>query len=284
MIEDKRIRELELFAQEIRLETLKIIHSRGNGHIGGSMSIADALALLYGEIMHYDPKEPLMKDRDWCVLSKGHAGPALYATLGLSGYFPVNEAYTLNDFNTHFPSHTDHLITKGVDLTTGSLGQGFSQAAGVALGNRLQGIESDVYVFIGDGEADEGQIWEAAQFTAHYKLKHLIALVDNNGRQLDGSCEEVMSHGKGLGAKFEAFGWHVIEVQDGNSIKELAAAFEKARSSELPTALILHTIKGKGVSLMEKSGAHSAKPSAAEWEQMLKEAEEKLMTMKEQAL
>ena len=156
-MEETRSRELKLLAQKIRLETLKIIASRGNGHIGGSMSIADALAVLYGEVLNVDPKDPLKKDRDWCVLSKGHAGPAMYAALGLKGYFPIEEAYTLNDYRSHFPSHTDRSLTRGVDLTTGSLGQGISEAAGAALGNKMQGIDSYVYVFVGDGEADEGR-------------------------------------------------------------------------------------------------------------------------------
>ncbi|MBQ8068849.1 MAG: transketolase [Solobacterium sp.] len=271
------IQELNEFAAEIRLETLCIIASFGNGHIGGCMSIADALAVLYGDVMNYDPADPKKKERDWCVLSKGHAGPALYAALGLKGYFPVESAYHLNEFNSRFPSHTDRTLTPGVDLTTGSLGQGISEAAGAALGNRLQGIGSYVYVFVGDGEADEGEVWEAAQFAAHYKLDHLIALIDANGRQLDGTVDEVMSHGKGLHAKFEAFGWNVIEVADGNNTAEIRDALRKAKqTSGSPTALILHTVKGKGVSIVEASGVHSAKPNQEEWKIMLEEAERKL--------
>ena len=278
-MEETRSRELKLLAQKIRLETLKIIASRGNGHIGGSMSIADALAVLYGEVLNVDPKDPLKKDRDWCVLSKGHAGPAMYAALGLKGYFPIEEAYTLNDYRSHFPSHTDRSLTRGVDLTTGSLGQGISEAAGAALGNKMQGIKSYVYVFVGDGEADEGQVWEAAQFAAHYKLDHLIALIDENGRQLDGSCDEVMSHGRGIAAKFDAFGWNVIEVKDGNDVDEICDALILAKKQEGPSAVILHTVKGKGVTYVEKTGAHSSKPSKEEWAEMLKEAKEKLAAM-----
>lgn len=195
----ENINRLRLLASEIRLETMKIIASKGNGHVGGSLSIADVLAVLYGEVMHYDPVNPNWKERDWLVLSKGHAGPAMYAALGIAGYYPKEAAYHLNEAGSDFPSHTDHSKTKGVDITTGSLGQGFSQAIGAALGNRMQNIDSYVYVICGDGECDEGQIWEGAQFAAHYHLDNLIGFVDNNGRQLDGTVEEVMSHGKGIG-------------------------------------------------------------------------------------
>ncbi|MBQ1322394.1 MAG: transketolase, partial [Erysipelotrichaceae bacterium] len=181
MQNQQTINQLKVFAANIRLETLKIIASIKAGHVGGCMSIADAIAVLYGEVLNIDPKDPRKKDRDWCVLSKGHAGPVLYAALGLKGYFPMEEAYTLNHYKTNFPSHTDRTKTIGVDLTAGSLGQGISEACGAALGNRMQGIDSYVYVFVGDGEADEGEVWEAAQFAAHYKLDHLICLVDNNG-------------------------------------------------------------------------------------------------------
>ena len=162
MLAEKRVHELKVFAEEIRVETLKIIHSRGFGHVGGSMSLADAMAVLYGEVMNVRPEEPRWEDRDWFVLSKGHGGPVMYATLGLKGFYPVEDAYTLNQPHTRFPSHTDRRMTLGVDLTTGSL----------------------------------GQIWEGAQFAAHYKLDHLICLIDDNKRQLDGTCEQVMGHAK----------------------------------------------------------------------------------------
>ncbi|MBR4470132.1 MAG: transketolase [Erysipelotrichaceae bacterium] len=268
---------LKVFAAKIRLETMKIIASRGNGHVGGSLSIADALAVLYGEVMNIDPKNPRWERRDWCVLSKGHAGPAMYAALGLKGYFPMEDAYHLNEGGSNFPSHTDRNKTIGVDLTTGSLGQGISQAAGAALANRMQGIDSHVFVFVGDGEADEGQVWEAAQFASHYKLDHLIALIDSNGRQLDGTVDEVMSHGMGLVAKFEAFGWKVIDVKDGNDVMEIYDAIEDAyRSEGKPVALILNTIKGKGIDFVEKSGAHSSTLNKEQWDAVIKEAQDKL--------
>ena len=173
-------KKCKVLAAEIRLETLKVIHSRGFGHVGGSMDLADLMAVLYGEVMKFDPKNPRWEDRDWLVLSKGHAGPVAYATFGLMGFYPLEEAYTLNQPGTKFPSHTDRKLTPGVDLTTGSLGQGMSTATGAALGHKIDKRDNRVYVFIGDGEADEGQVWEAAQFAAHHKLDNLVCFADVN--------------------------------------------------------------------------------------------------------
>lgn len=279
-ISEKRIHELEVFAANIRLETIKIIASIGGGHLGGCMSIADAIAVLYGEVMNINPKDPKWKYRDWCILSKGHAGPVLYAALGLKGYFPIEKAYTLNHFRTDFPSHTDATKTIGVDMTTGSLGQGISEAVGVAYGNRLQGINSYVFVFVGDGEAQEGQVWEAAEFAVHYKLKNLVVLVDNNLRQLDGAVEDVMSHGKGLYAKFDAFGFNTINIEDGNDIKQLYDGIMKAyESKDKPTALILNTKKGKGT-FAELSGEHSSKKPKEVWDQAIIDAQKYLDEIK----
>ena len=237
------------------------------------MSVVETLAVLYGEVMKVDPKNPRWEDRDWCVMSKGHAGPAMYATLGLKGFYPVSDAYTLNQPHTNFPSHTDRTKTPGIDLTTGSLGQGMSSAVGAALGNKMDGRNNHVFVFVGDGEADEGQVWEGAQFAAHYKLDNLICFVDSNKRQLDGKVEDIMGHGKGIGAKFDAFGWNVIDVADGNDVEQIWAAVEKAYQSEsAPTCIILNTVKGKGVSFMENQvGWHGKAPSAEQVEQALKE-------------
>ena len=279
----EKMQELRVFAAQIRLETLKTIGSLGFGHVGGSMSVADALAVLYGGVMNIDPKNPRWEDRDWCVMSKGHAGPAMYATLGLKGFYPVEEAYTLNKPHTNFPSHTDRQKTPGVDLTTGSLGQGMSTAVGAALGNKMDGRDSHVFVFVGDGECDEGQVWEAAQFAAHYKLDHLICFVDYNKRQLDGACEDVMSHGKGIGAKFDAFGWNVIDVADGNDVEQIWAAVEKAYQSEsAPTCIILNTVKGKGCTFAEPSGAHSSQPTKEQWDEAIAAAEARLAEVKAQ--
>ncbi len=274
---EERMQELRVLAEEIRLETLKVIHSRGFGHVGGSMSLADAMAVLYGEVMNYDPKDPHSKDRDWFVLSKGHGGPVMYATLGLMGYYPMEEAYTLNQPHTKFPSHTDCRLTPGVNLTTGSLGQGMSEAVGAAMGLKHQGIGSHVFVAVGDGESDEGEIWEAVEFAQHYKLDNLICLVDNNLYQLDGACADIMSQGKGLGAKFDAFGWHVINVEDGNDVEQIYDALMDAYAVEgKPVCLILNTIKGKGATFAEPIHAHSSQPSEEEWQVAIKAAEESL--------
>lgn len=277
----EKMQELRVFAQEIRLETLKIVHSLGKGHVGGAMGMADAMAVVYGAFMKVDPKNPRWEDRDWFVLSKGHAGPVAYATLGLKGFYPVEEAYTLNRPGTNFPSHTDRTKTTGVDLTTGSLGQGMSEAVGAALGNKIDGRDSHVFVAIGDGEADEGQIWEAAEFAAHYSLDHLICLVDNNGRQLDGAVDDVMAHGKGLAAKFDAFGWHVIDVADGNDVEQIYDAVTEAYSvTGKPIAIVLNTVKGKGATFAETSGAHSSEPNQEQWDEALAVAEKQLAELK----
>lgn len=279
----EKMKELRVFAQEIRVEALKTIGSLGFGHVGGSMSVIEALAVLYGDIMKIDPKNPRWEDRDWCVMSKGHAGPAMYATLGLKGFYPLEQAYTLNQPHTNFPSHTDRTKTPGVDLTTGSLGQGMSTAVGAALANKVDGRDNHVFVFVGDGECDEGQVWEAAQFAAHYKLDHLICFVDSNKRQLDGSVDDIMSHGKGLAAKFDAFGWNVIELADGNDVEQIYDAVKAAyQVSGKPTCIVLNTIKGKGCTFAESSGAHSSQPTKEQWDEAIAVAEAELAKVKAQ--
>lgn len=279
----EKMKELRVFAQEIRVEALKTIGSLGFGHVGGSMSVVEALAVLYGSVMKVDPKNPRWEDRDWCVMSKGHAGPAMYATLGLKGFYPLEQAYTLNQPHTNFPSHTDRTKTPGVDLTTGSLGQGMSTATGAALANRVDGRTNHVFVFVGDGECDEGQVWEAAQFAAHYKLDNLVCFVDSNKRQLDGSVDDIMSHGKGIGAKFDAFGWNVIDVADGNDVEQIYDAVEAAyQVTGKPTCIVLNTIKGKGCTFAEPSGAHSSQPSKEQWDEAIAFAEAELAKVKAQ--
>lgn len=279
----EKMKELRVFAQEIRVEALKTIGSLGFGHVGGSMSVVEALAVLYGSVMKVDPKNPRWEDRDWCVMSKGHAGPAMYATLGLKGFYPLEQAYTLNQPHTNFPSHTDRTKTPGVDLTTGSLGQGMSTATGAALANKVDGRTNHVFVFVGDGECDEGQVWEAAQFAAHYKLDNLVCFVDSNKRQLDGSVDDVMSHGKGIGAKFDAFGWNVIDVADGNDVEQIYDAVEAAyQVTGKPTCIVLNTIKGKGCTFAEPSGAHSSQPSKEQWDEAIAFAEAELAKVKAQ--
>jgi len=279
----EKMKELRVFAQEIRVEALKTIGSLGFGHVGGSMSVVEALAVLYGSVMKVDPKNPRWEDRDWCVMSKGHAGPAMYATLGLKGFYTLEQAYTLNQPHTNFPSHTDRTKTPGVDLTTGSLGQGMSTATGAALANKVDGRTNHVFVFVGDGECDEGQVWEAAQFAAHYKLDNLVCFVDSNKRQLDGSVDEIMSHGKGIGAKFDAFGWNVIELADGNDVEQIYDAVEAAyQVTGKPTCIVLNTIKGKGCTFAEPSGAHSSQPSKEQWDEAIAFAEAELAKVKAQ--
>ncbi|MBS5281001.1 MAG: transketolase [Butyricicoccus pullicaecorum] len=279
----EKMKELRVFAQEIRVEALKTIGSLGFGHVGGSMSVVEALAVLYGSVMKVDPKNPRWEDRDWCVMSKGHAGPAMYATLGLKGFYPLEQAYTLNQPHTNFPSHTDRTKTPGVDLTTGSLGQGMSTATGAALANKVDGRTNHVFVFVGDGECDEGQVWEAAQFAAHYKLDNLVCFVDSNKRQLDGSVDDIMSHGKGIGAKFDAFGWNVIDVADGNDVEQIYDAVEAAyQVTGKPTCIVLNTIKGKGCTFAEPSGAHSSQPSKEQWDEAIAFAEAELAKVKAQ--
>jgi len=191
MLPNEKIKALERFATEIRLETMKELTHLGFGHVGGDLSVIETLAVLYGEVMRIDPKNPRWSDRDWLVVSKGHAGPAVYATLALTGYFPLEELLTLNQGGTRLPSHCDRNKTIGIDMTTGSLGQGVSSAIGIALGNRLDQRENYTYLMIGDGVCDEGQVWEGALFAAHHKLDHLIAFVDANKKQLDGYTKDI---------------------------------------------------------------------------------------------
>ena len=283
MTKQEKMQELRVFAEQIRLETLKIIGARGFGHVGGSMSLAETMAVVYGAYMNIDPKNPRWEDRDWFVLSKGHAGPVMYATLGLKGFYPVSDAYQLNQPGTIFPSHTYRNKTPGVDLTTGSLGQGIGEAVGAALGLKTQGKNSRVYVAVGDGESDEGAVLEAAQFAAHYKLDNLICFVDDNKRQLDGAVDKVMSHGKGIAAKFDAFGWNVITVADGNDVEQIYDAVADAlKVKNMPSCIVLNTIKGKGATFAESTWAHSSQPSKEEWDEAIAAAEARYAAVKGQ--
>ena len=248
-------KELQKFAGEIRLATVECIKSRGFGHIGGSLSVCDALAVLYGDIMNVDPKNPKKADRDKLVSSKGHAGPAVYATLALKGYFPKEDLYTLNQPGTNFPSHCDMNKTVGVDMTTGSLGQGTSEAVGLALGDKLQGRDCKTYLLVGDGEANEGQVWEAAMFTAAKKLTNLVWLLDWNKKQLDGFVSDILEPFD-FEEKFRAFGFDACTV-DGNDVEQLKEALSK-KATDKPIAIIMDTVKGKGVKEIEEAaGNHS---------------------------
>ncbi|HHU54091.1 MAG TPA: transketolase [Clostridiaceae bacterium] len=242
---------IKRFSADIRINTIKSIHSTGSGHIGGSASIADVLAVLYGGMMRVDPKNPKWAERDWLVLSKGHCGPALYATLALKGYFPMDWLTTLNKPNTNLPSHADANRTPGVDMSTGSLGQGISAAVGIALGNRTQKIDSYTYCIVGDGELNEGEVWEACSAATDLKLDNLIVFVDWNKKQLDGRLEEILEPGD-ISKKFEVFGFDVQTVV-GYDYQAIWEAIEKAKSIKgKPSVIILDTIKGLGVKLAEE--------------------------------
>ena len=224
MTQEKLV-ELKRFALQIRIGILEELKARGFGHIGGSLSIADALAVLYGDVMRIDPKNPGWEQRDKLVCSKGHAGPAVYAALALKGYFPYEQLVTLNQPGTKLPSHCDRNLTTGVDMTTGSLGQGTSLAAGMALGDKLKGLDSRTFLFVGDGESNEGQVWEAAMFTAAKKLTNLTWLIDNNKKQLDGYTSDIIEPFD-FEEKFRAFGFEAISI-DGNDIEQLYNALTR---------------------------------------------------------
>lgn len=250
MLTTEQVNALKRFATEIRLETMKELTHLGLGHVGGAMSIVETLAVLYGKVMRVDPHNPKWQDRDWLVVSKGHSGPAVYATLALKGFFPLEELLTLNQGGTNLPSHCDRNKTAGVDMTTGSLGQGVSSAIGIALGNRLDKKENYTYLVIGDGECDEGQVWEGALFAAHQKLDNLIAFVDYNKKQLDGYIKDINDLGD-IGQKFACFGWHAQDV-DGSDVAQIYEAIQAAKAVKgHPSVIVLDTIKGQGVKFVE---------------------------------
>ncbi len=251
MLDNTKLKELRIFSRTIRMETLKCMGSIGVGHIGGSLSISDLLAVLYGVQMRYKADDPKWELRDRLVVSKGHSGPAVYAALALSGFFDRSELYTLNKPGTNLPSHCDRNKTPGIDMSTGSLGQGTSVAAGIALGLKMNGSDNYVYLIMGDGELQEGQVWEMALFSAHRKLNNLIAFVDRNQLQIDGNTEDVCALNC-IEDKFNAFGWFVQTVQDGHDVNAINHAIEIAkRQNSKPSVIILHTIKGVGWSKSE---------------------------------
>ena len=272
-------KKLKVLAAQIRLETLKVIHSRGFGHVGGSMDLADLMAVLYGEVMKVDPKNPRWVDRDWLVLSKGHAGPVAYATFGLMGFYPMEEAYTLNQPGTKFPSHTDRKLTPGVDLTTGSLGQGVSTATGAALGNKIDGRDNYVYCVVSDGEADEGQVWEGFHFACAHKLDNIIYFIDNNGYQLDGKTDDILAHGD-MAKKVAGFGLHTQEI-DGHDVKAIYEAIVVAKSTKgVPSCIVLTTCKGKGATFAEPKHDHSSQPKEEQWQEAIAASEKELEAIK----
>jgi len=262
-MEQAEKKKLEAFAVRIRMAAIDAIHSIGAGHVGGALSIADVLAVLYGREMSVRPDEPGWADRDKLVCSKGHAGPAVYGTLALKGYFPYEELHTLNRPGTHLPSHCDRNKTPGVDMTTGSLGQGTSLAAGMALGDRLKGRPSRTFLIVGDGETNEGQVWEALSFAAAKKLGNLVVLLDWNKRQLDGYTDDIFPMGD-YAAKFEAFGFDTAKV-NGNDVGEVAAALERTRAGgDRPYAIVLDTVKGFGIDEVAKTPMNHSIPISDE--------------------
>lgn len=256
--------ELAEKARRIRINALKAIHAAKSGHPGGSLSSADILATLYFGELNIDPKNPKMADRDKFVLSKGHAVPALYAALGERGFYEVNEMMTLRQVGSKFQGHPNMSKVPGIEMSTGSLGQGFSAAVGMAIAGKIDKNPGRVYVLTGDGELQEGIVWEAAMQAAHRKLDNLVVIVDLNGLQIDGKVSDVKCVCP-VDEKFRSFGWNVINV-DGHNFEELTTAFKEAKSSEgVPTAIIAHTHKGKGVSFMEdNAGWHGKAPSDEE--------------------
>ncbi|MEG1620696.1 MAG: transketolase, partial [Oscillospiraceae bacterium] len=220
-------KDLEIFATNIRIETIKALGYLGFGHVGGAFSVADLIAVLYGGVMKIDPKNPKWEDRDYLVCSKGHAGPVIYTTLAMKGFFPMEELLTINKPKTHLPSHCDRNLTTGIDMTTGSLGQGSSLAVGIACGNKLDKKDNYTYLIMGDGEIQEGQVWEAASFAAHRKLDNLITFVDWNKKQLDGYITEINDF-TNIAERFEAFGWNAVTV-NGHDVEAIWNAIDECK-------------------------------------------------------
>ena len=272
---EARIKELKNIANDVRIGIIDSTHAAKCGHPGGSLSIADILTYLYFEKMNIDPKNPKMENRDRFVLSKGHTAPGLYATLAHRGFFPVEDLLTLRKIDSYLQGHPDMNKILGVDMTTGSLGLGISAACGMALAGKVDNKDYRVYTIIGDGESEEGQVWEAAMFASHYKLDNLCVILDLNGLQIDGPITEVMNptpHDK----KFEAFGFHVITI-DGHDFNQIEAAFAEAEATKgQPTVIIAKTIKGKDVSFMENSvNWHGAAPNDEQHAQAIAELKAK---------
>jgi transketolase len=263
--------DLEAIAKRLRRDIVTMIAKAGSGHPGGSLSAVEIITTLYWRVLRHKPSDPTWKDRDRFILSKGHAAPVLYAVLAECGYFPKSELMTLRQLGSHLQGHADRTSTPGVEMSSGSLGQGLSFAVGVALAGRLNEQSYRVYALLSDGECDEGQTWEAAMAAAHYKTDNLTAIVDNNGIQLSGFNRDIMNV-EPLNQKWAGFGWRVIEV-DGHDFRQLLDAFDKAgKVKEQPAVIIAHTIKGKGVSFMENNvDFHGKAPNAEQLEKALKE-------------
>ena len=264
------IKKLEQTATEVRVGIIKALNCAGSGHPGGSLSAADFTTALYFDEMNVDPANPEMKGRDKCIFSKGHAGPAQLSAMAVKGYFTMEEFMTLRKIGSKFQGHPNIKIP-GVEMSTGSLGQGISAAVGMALANKMDNDPGRIYTVLGDGELQEGLVWEAFMSASHYKLDNMVVIIDNNGLQIDGRNDEVMTVTP-IAEKLEAFGWNAIEI-DGHNMEEIVNAFAKARKCKgRPTGIVAHTIKGKGVSFMEdQAGWHGKAPDDEQTEQAIKE-------------
>lgn len=266
--------ELKYHANEVRKGIIRSVHAAKSGHPGGSLSATEVFTYLYFEEMNVEPTNPQMEDRDRFVLSKGHTAPGYYATLAERGFFPKEDLLTLRKVGSYLQGHPDRKHIPGVDMSSGSLGQGGSAAVGMALSAKLRGKDYRTYCLLGDGEIQEGQVWEAAMFAGARKLDNLVFIVDNNGLQIDGKVEQVCSPYP-IDQKFAAFGFHVINVADGNDFEQLNAAFMEARKTkEMPTAIIVKTVKGKGISFMENQvGWHGSAPNDEQFRLAMEELE-----------
>ncbi len=271
ILDDRTVVFLEEKAREVRKKIIEILGKAGSGHPGGSLSITEILVLLYEKVMKIDPSNPRMLDRDRLVLSKGHACPALYVMLALKGFFPESDLDTLRKWGSHLQGHPDMKSTPGVDMSSGSLGQGLSAAVGIALAGKIDKRDYWTYCIIGDGETQEGQVWEAAMFSAHYKLDNLIVFLDFNKQQIEGKVEEIIGP-LNFYEKWKSFGWHVQSV-NGHDFRELYGAIENAKSEKgKPSIIIANTVKGKGVSFMEWNlSFHGAVPKGDEIQKAIEE-------------
>ena len=273
-MKDISIKELKNTATQMRMKVIDMIYKAQSGHPGGSLSAADFVTACYFKYMNIDPKDPRWPDRDRMVLSKGHVCPIQYACLASVGFFPESELDTLRKEGSMLQGHPSMNRCPGIDISTGSLGQGVSIAVGMALGAKHLGKDTKVFALVGDGESQEGQIWEAYMAAAHYKLDNLTVIIDNNGLQIDGTNDQVMSLGD-LPAKLRAFGFDLVELPDGNDLGAVEAALSKPTMPGKPKAILAHTVKGKGVSFMENQvGWHGKAPNAEQREQALKELED----------
>lgn len=267
------LKDMEKMAKKLRRHIIEMTAKAGSGHPGGSLSATEIVTALYFKHLRHDPRNPRWPDRDRFILSKGHAAPLLYSALAEAGYFPVEELFTLRQLDSRMQGHTDMTLTPGVEMSAGALGQGLSFGIGTALAARLDRRDYRVYVLLGDGECDEGQVWEAAMASAHFKLDNIVAIVDRNRQQIDGWTYEVMDT-EPLAEKWRSFGWHTIEVNGHDPAQIIAALDEAKQIKGKPTAIIAHTTKGKGVSFMENNpDFHGKAPTPDEAKRALKELE-----------